>query len=207
MSNRKLLLIILILGLGGIAFLTFRVFFMRTALVPSGAMSNTIVPGDHVLMVKSLGEIERGQVVLFQWPDDPNRYIKRVVGLPGETIQFQGRTVYINGRPLDEQKILVYPERFESPGPLQIRSKEGSGPYPVFYTRTEEEEDPSLDATNFGTHEPLRLGADSYFLMGDNRDNSEDSRYRGPVPRDLIWGTAVLVFYSEHSDRIFKRIQ
>ena len=206
MSNRKLILVVLIIGLAGGAFLIVRLFLIRTALVPGGAMANTIVAGDHVLMVKSFGDIERGQVVMFQFPDDSNRYIKRVVGLPGETIQFRGRTIYINDRPLDEQKVLVKDDF--SGAPLQVLAKEGgSGPYPVFYTRTEDEEDPSLDVSKFGTHEPFRLAADSYFLMGDNRDNSEDSRYRGPVPRNLIWGTAVLIYYSEHSDRILKQIR
>jgi signal peptidase I len=180
-------------------------FLIQTALVPGGAMSNTIVPGDHVLMVKSFGDIERGQVVVFQFSNDPNNYIKRVVGLPGETIQHRGRTIYINGRPLNEQKVLVAPDDGRGE-PLQIKSQEGSGPYPVFYSRTDDEEDRSLDLTMYGTHEPFRLPADSYFLMGDNRDNSEDSRYRGPVPRNLIWGTAVLIYYSEHNDRILKRI-
>ena len=205
MSNRKFILIVLILGIVGVVYLTSRLFLIQTALVPTGAMSNTIVPGDHVLMVRSFGEIERGQVVLFQWPDDPNRYLKRVVGLPGETIQLRGRTVYINGQPLDERKVLVK-EDF-SGAPLQVLSKEeGTGPYPVFYTRTEADEDPAVEIAEFGMAEPFRLPADNYFLMGDNRDGSQDSRYRGPVPRNLIWGTAVFIYYSEHNDRIFTSI-
>lgn len=203
MSNRKLILIVLIVGVGGGALLICRLFLMQTALVPGGAMSNTIVPGDHVLMVKSFGGIERGQVVVFQFPGDSNRYIKRVVGLPGETIQFRDRTVYINGRALNEQKVLVAPEESEGQ-PLEIRSKQGSGPYPVFYQENAYE---YPDTTTVGTAEPFHLPANNYFLMGDNRDNSEDSRYRGPVPRNLIWGTAVLIYYSEHSDRLFQRIR
>jgi signal peptidase I len=202
MSNRKFTLIVLIAGLVCVAFLTCRVFLIRTARVPGGAMSNTIVPGDHVLMWKSFGEIERGQVVVFQWPNDSNHYIKRVVGLPGETIQHRGRTIYINGRALNEQRVLVEPENFEGQ-PLQIRSKEGSGPYSVFY---QEKAYDYPDTALVGTNEPFHLPAGHYFLLGDNRDNSEDSRYRGPVPRSLIWGTAVLIYYSEHNDRILKRI-
>ena len=205
MSNRKFTLIVLILGLVGAVYLTFRLFLVQTALVPGGSMSNTIVAGDHVLLMKSFGEIERGQVVVFRFPNDSNRYIKRVVGLPGETIQHRGRTVYINGHALSEQKVLVEPDD-GSGEPLRIRSKQGSGLYQVFYSRTDDEEDENVDITTFGTSEPLRLPPDSYFLMGDNRDNSADSRYRGPVARNMIWGTAVLIYYSQHSDRILKRI-
>jgi signal peptidase I len=205
-SNRKFILLVLILGLAGSAYLIGRMFLIQTALVPGGAMANTIVAGDHVLLVKAFGGLERGQVVVFQFPRDSNSYIKRVVGLPGETIQFRGRTIYINERPLSEQKVLVTGDD-GSGNPMPVISKEGAGPYPVFYSRSEAEEDPSLDMADFATHEPFRVPADNYFLMGDNRDNSEDSRYRGPVPRNLIWGTAVLIYYSQHNDRIFKRIK
>src|SRR5262245_49779010 len=107
MRNRKLTATVLILVLVVGAILICRLFLIRTALVPGGAMSNTIVAGDHVLMLKSFGDIERGQVVVFQFPGDANFYIKRVVGLPGETVQLRGRTIHINGRPLAEQKVLV----------------------------------------------------------------------------------------------------
>jgi signal peptidase I len=203
-SNRKFTLIVVILGVGGAAFLLCRLFLVQTAMVPGGAMSNTIVAGDHVLMVKSFGEIARGQVVVFQFVGDSNRYIKRVVGLPGENIQVRGRTVYINDRALDEEKVLVRDDF--SGAPMQILRKEGKGPYQVFYSRPDDEEDPSVEVAEYGTAEPFRIPPDNYFLMGDNRDSSEDSRYRGPVPRNMIWGTAALVYYSEHSDRIFKRI-
>ena len=83
MSNRKLTLIVLIIGIFGGGHLICRLFFIQTALVPGSAMANTIVAGDHVLMVRSFGDIKRGQVVVFQFPEDPNTYIKRVVGLPG----------------------------------------------------------------------------------------------------------------------------
>jgi signal peptidase I len=205
-SNRKLILIVLILGIFGGGYLICRLFFIQTALVPGGAMANTIVSGDHVLMVKSFGDIKRGQVVVFQFPQDPNTYIKRVVGLPGEKVQFRSRTVYINGRALREQKVTVAPEDFRG-DPLKVVSKEGTGPYQVFYSMPVEQEDDNAYDTIFGTHEAYQLPADNYFLMGDNRDNSEDSRYRGPVPRNLIWGTAVLIYYSRHNDRIFKSIQ
>ena len=205
MSNRKFTLIVLILGLVGAVYLTFRLFLVQTALVPGGSMSNTIVAGDHVLLMKSFGAIRRGQVVVFQWPGDPNRYIKRVVGLPGETIEHRGRTIYVDRVALIEQRVLVEADD-GSGAPLRIRSKEGSGPYAVFYSRTEDEEDYDVDISGYDAPKPIHVPPDHYFLMGDNRDNSEDSRYRGPVPRNMIWGTAVLIYYSQHSDRILKRI-
>lgn len=205
MSNRKFILIVLILGVIGVAYLTCRLFLTRTVVVLGGAMANTMVAGDHVLITKSFGDVERGQVVMFQFPGDTNSYIKRVVGLPGETIQLRGRTIYINGRALNEQKVTVTGDD-GSGKPLQVISQEGKGAYPVFYSMPVEQEDEAVAYTTFGTFEPFRLEADSYFLMGDNRDNSEDSRYRGPVPRNLIWGTAALIYYSQHNDRILKRI-
>lgn len=204
MSNRKLIVIVVILAVAGVGLLIFRLF-TRTARAIGGAMANTIVAGDHVLMVKSFGDIERGQLVVCQYSDDPTYHIYRVIGLPGETIQFRGRTIYINGRVLNEEKVLVQ-NNFDSGGPMRELAKEGTGQYRVFYTREDDQEDFGIEGTKYATHEPLRLPADSYFMMGDNRDNSEDSRYRGPVPRDLIWGTAVLIYYSEHSGRMFTRV-
>ena len=203
MSNRKLIVIVVILAVAGVALLMFR-FFTRTARALGGAMANTIVAGDHVLMVKSFGDIERGQLVVCPYSDDPTYHIFRVIGLPGETIQTRGRTVYINGRPLAEQKVEVVEEA--EGGPMRVTSKQGAGAYAVFYSMPVAQEEDALSYTKFGTFEPFRIPADSYFMMGDNRDNSEDSRYRGAVPRDLIWGTAVLIYYSEHSGRMFTRV-
>jgi signal peptidase I len=175
-------------------------------------MMNTIVPGDRIAVHKSFGSIERGRIVVFQYPKDFTYYIARVIGLPGETIQMRGRTVYINEHALNEQRVLV--RETEPYEPLQELSTEGSGPYRVFYARSVEDESPSVDATNFGTHIPFRIPADTYFVMGDHRDNSEDSRYRGSVPRNLIWGEASIIYYSKAMskggeirwERIFKKL-
>ena len=72
----------------------------------------------------------------------------------------------------------------------------------------EEDEMSSGMSGDFGVETPFQIPNDSYFLMGDNRDNSEDSRYRGPVPRNLIWGKPSIVYYSEsNSDRAFTKVQ
>jgi signal peptidase I len=199
-SKKTVLLVVLaiVLSAGAGAFLFARFFLIRLSHVPSGAMSNAIIPGDHILSFKLFGTPERGSIVIFRYPPGTSErdtgdtwYVARIVGLPGETIQVRDRTVFINERPLDEVKVLAdEPAAHE---PLTVRSTEGTGPYQVFYMETPYE---GAADTPFGTATPFRIPADNYFLLGDNRDNSEDSRYRGPVPKELIWGQVSLIYLS-----------
>ena len=223
--RKRTLIILIALGLFGIGLTVFRVFFTRMARVPSGSMANTIIPGDHILITKTFGQLERGEIVMFQhdpnvpnardqYREDPSTfYLARVVGLPGETIQIRGTTVYINERPLQEQKVTIREVDYNDP--LEELSTEGNGPYRVFYSsRSDDERSAISDDLIFGGQTPFQIPKDSYFVMGDNRDNSEDSRYRGAVPRELIWGKAVMVYYSTAMktdeprwDRVFKKIR
>ena len=196
---KRLLFALLIAG--SVAFTIYYWFFTWRARVPSSSMMNTIIPGDHVVIQKSFGQIERGSIVLFQFPANPefpdnSEYrLSRVVGLPGETIQIRGNIIYINGRPLDELRVMAK-EDSESLNPLIEVSTEGTGPYRVFYT--EHIKYPEAGAPGyFGTNDPFQIPNDSFFVLGDNRDNSEDSRYRGAVPREFIWGEGVIIYYSE----------
>ncbi|MGH9753612.1 MAG: signal peptidase I [Blastocatellia bacterium] len=85
----------LFLALAGVG--TYFLIYHRVVLVPTGAMANTIIPGDRVLCSTHVAEINRGDIVIFKLPTDPKvMYVKRVIGLPGETIQVKGRSVFIN---------------------------------------------------------------------------------------------------------------
>jgi signal peptidase I len=155
------------------------------------------------------------------WRDDPNdpgnkqyitNYVKRVIGLPGDRIELRGTSVIINGQPLNERVITAinHPDnprtrdRREDHAPLEMEANpppEGDGPYTVAYS-PETRQAGDGDAENFPIYRTLNgqtvitVPPDSYFVMGDNRDNSADSRYWGFVPRDLIIGRALFVYWS-----------
>ena len=165
-------------------------FFVRTFVVqafkiPSGSMEPNLLIGDHLLVNKfvsapTLSSLERtllpidvvhrGDIIVFKHPKTPERdLIKRTIGLPGETIELRDRRVYVNGKPLDEPYArYLFPE--------------GAGDLPQTDVRR-----------HFG---PLTIPDGQYFMMGDNRDNSEDSRYWGPLPRDYVKGKALFLYMS-----------
>lgn len=218
-SKKTVALVVLaiVLTAGAGAFLFARLFLVKLSVVPAGAMKNAIIPGDHILTFKLFGEPERGSVVVFEYPrgtsarypEDTVYFVARIVGLPGETIQLRGNTVYINEQPLDEVKVLARED--DELEPLTAISTEGTGPYQVFHMEGFEE---LQEEAKFATTTPFRIPADNFFMLGDNRDSSEDSRFRGPVPRDLIWGKVSLIYMSVsaetgevRSERTFKRIE
>jgi signal peptidase I len=219
--------------------------FLSFARVPTGAMKNTILVGDQLVANRNAGQIERGDIVLFKHPRDTrSTYVKRVIGLPGETIEFSPEThrVMINGRELPEHKIRAMPEDSNAPGQLEQSTDEGSPPGSLYTVYYQHDNDSGTDAT-FGTSQPYRIpkkgdpipdyikssecrdqydadrdgryDADQYFCMGDNRDNSEDSRYWGTVPANLIVGKAIAIYWSQEPgesgghirwNRIFKKL-
>jgi len=198
-------LIIAVLVLGVLAIVAFRLFLVRFIRVPTGAMMNTILPGDQLVVYRLLGGITRGDVVVFKYRENEESYVARIIGLPGETIQLKGKLIYINGSVLDEQRVLVE-SRDNMHEPLKELSTEGSGPYRVYYVAHPSAEDEM--SGDIATETPFKIPNESYFLMGDNRDNSYDSRYRGPAPRNLIWGKCSMIYVSEiQPERIFKKVQ
>jgi len=151
----------------------------QATVVPTESMTPTILVGDHFFLDKvafpanypeaiqkylPVRTIHRGDIVALWSPENPNiRLVKRVIGLPGETLEIRHRDVYIDGNKLDE-------------------------PYAV---HTDPQEFERRD--NFG---PVTIPADDFFMMGDNRDNSNDSRFWGFAKRDSLIGKPLFVYWS-----------
>ncbi len=172
-----------------------RTFVVQAFKIPTGSMENNLLIGDHLLVNKfvygptltaaeetllPIDGIERFDVVVFKYPEEPERdFIKRVIGLPGETIELRNKQVFVNGRPLEEPHVHF----IEPPG----ESSPGDADYTDFDVRR-----------RYG---PVTVPANHYFVMGDNRDNSQDSRYWGFLPREYIKGEALMVYWSYEADR------
>jgi signal peptidase I len=198
-------------------------FIVQAVKVPTGSMQNTITIGDHLLVNKFIfapgksapflpqREIRRGDIIVFKYPGnkyEPDRdqppdnipiltnYVKRVIGLPGDRIRIEGKDVIVNGEILPEHRIVVE-ERGEK-APLQLLSpvtpRGPDEPYDVYHKTYFDSDGRERNA--FEGKDELVVPAASYFVMGDNRDNSEDSRYWGFVPRELVIGRAMFVYWS-----------
>lgn len=178
--------------------------FMRTAVadwnpIPSGSMRPTLLEGDVVFVnrlafdakipltdhaLARLADPVRGDVVTFSSPKDGTRLIKRIVGIPGDVVEMRDEVLFVNGEQARYTGVTPVTEPVASGIDLPaIRATEqvaGS-------SRTVQFLPPVGARRSFG---PLRLGADEYFMLGDNRDNSEDSRFIGPVARKLLIGRA-----------------
>jgi signal peptidase I len=171
-----------------------RTFVVQAFKIPTGSMEENLLIGDHLLVNKfvfgptatwlerallPVGTIKRDDVIVFKYPEDPDRdFIKRVIGLPGETVEVREKKVYINGRALDEPFVHF----LEAPT-----------------TASEFHEVTSFDVRE--RYGPVTVPPDQYFMMGDNRDNSADSRYWGFLRRDYIKGRAVIIYWSYRADR------
>lgn len=195
-------------------------FVVQAVKVPTGSMLNTILIGDHLLVNKFIfgqdglmldkftphRSIKRGDIVVFKYPSDPTTsYVKRVIGLPGETIEIKGTKVFINGKELPEQFVYARQPLGDEFAPLQVFGVK-EAPLEAFYKAYHGIEDPSEALLNtpgqqFGTNSPFQIPANSYFAMGDNRDNSLDSRYWGTIPRSHIVGKAFIIYFSLDSSK------
>ena len=158
-------------------------FVFKTFYIPSASMEETLLVGDHLFVNRfifgpettrlekallPLRRVQRGDIVIFRSPERPAvDMVKRCIGIPGDTIRVAGKTLFVNGEPMQESAFAVYePRRRHS----SRRSRDDFGPYVV--------------------------PPDHYFCMGDNRDHSYDSRFWGPVPAHYVKGRAFLVYWS-----------
>jgi len=164
-----------------------RTFVVQAFKIPSGSMKNTLLVGDHLLVNKFLygthipftnmilmpiRDPKRGDIIVFKYPEDESKdFIKRVIGTPGDVVQIIAKKVYINGKPIPE-------------------------PYTIY--RDDQILPKSMDAKdNFG---PIFVPPRKYFMMGDNRDRSHDSRFWGFVDESKIIGKAMVLYWSWDGD-------
>ena len=163
-----------------------RTFVFQAFKIPTGSMENNLLVGDHLIVNKMAFAptllaaeralmpakgIERGDVIVFKYPEQPDRdFIKRVIGLPGDRLELRRKRIYINDALLDEP----YVRYLEPPST--------SGPIRAGDLREE--------------YGPVIVPVDQYFMMGDNRDNSEDSRYWGFMPASYVKGQAMFIYFS-----------
>lgn len=172
--------------------LIIKAFVIQAFKIPSGSMIPTLKIGDHILVNKFIYGTKlpftdriiipfkrpnRGDIIVFKFPDDEKKdFIKRVIGLPGDIVEIKGKKVYINGSPIDDA-YAVHSDPMLYPAGLQPRD-------------------------NFG---PLTVPQDSYFVMGDNRDFSLDSRYWGFVKLNKIKGKAFIIYWSWNGEERWVR--
>ena len=171
-----------------------RTFVVQAFKIPTGSMEENLLIGDHLLvnkfvfgptftrlerLVLPVADIRRGEVIVFKYPEEPDRdFIKRVIGLPGEKVELKEKKVYINDKPLDE-------------------------PY-VHFLQPPGQNSEFHEVTSFDVRErygPVTVPPNHYFVMGDNRDNSQDSRYWGFLPRELVKGKALVIYWSYEAER------
>lgn len=181
----------------------------RLIKVPIGAMKNTILPGDRLVVNNRVGEIKRGDLITFQYSgNNSNQYLSRVIGLPGETIQIRKQKVYINGTELAERRAFYDSDQYGlTEKAIKEKKSEGQGAYTTFNLISDESDEvDGIEAyamtgrKTFGILEPFQIPQGHYFVMGDNRDDSEDSRYRGTVALELITGKPFLIYNSIETD-------
>lgn len=196
------------LGMALVLFLIIKTFFFEAFQIASGSMTRTLLTGDFLFVNKvvygaqipgtkarlpGFRQPRRGDVIVFAYPRDPNQdYVKRVIGTPGDTVQMRSGRLTVNGRSLAEP----YVQRIDPDNDVLNAEFEWQRPY-VLTTSAEARRgyQPSRD-----TWGPLVVPTDKYFVLGDNRDDSSDSRYWGFVDASAVKGRTLLVYFSYDRD-------
>jgi len=169
-----------------------RAFVIQAFRIPSASMEDTLLVGDFLFVNKfeygpkipftnirlpGLHDPRHGDVIVFQFPQDPSKdFIKRCIATEGQTVEIRSKQVMVDGKPLSE-------------------------PYAIHT-------DPNVRPANYDFRDnfgPMTLGDKQLFMMGDNRDNSNDSRYWGPLPMNLVKGRALFLYWSWDGERNWPR--
>ncbi|MDH5233719.1 MAG: signal peptidase I [Gemmatimonadota bacterium] len=189
-----------------VLFLLVRAFFVEAFKIPSGSMESTLLVGDFLLVNKLLYGAEvpftgkhlprvrdprRGDVVVFQWPEDPTKnFVKRLVGLPGDQVEMRHGDLFLNGTLQREWYAVRSDPEFDTGGEEFRWQRDFVAP--------------GVDARGYNPSRnnwgPLVVPPAHFFTLGDNRDNSLDSRYWGFVPDSLLRGSPIFVYYSYAPD-------
>lgn len=205
-------------------------FILQAVTVPTGSMQNTILIGDYLLVNKFVfapsgnplpflpqREVMRGDIIVFKYPgnrvnpeNDRGRglvpyqinYVKRVIALPGETVEFRNNQVFINGELLPEHRVIGNSKGDAALKAREFEPKPENADYSVYYSEATVKEiqaGRNVSRTDYEfavPNKPMVVPANQFFVMGDSRDQSEDSRFWGFVPRELIVGRAMFVYWS-----------
>ena len=173
---------------------------VQAFVVPTGSMEDTVLVGDHVLVDKlayapsgpatrsilPYEDVRRGDVIVFRWPVDISQtYVKRVMGVPGDRIYLRDKQLFLNGHSLNEPYV-VHKTDFIDPYRDNFPAEPNVPVAPAARDMLERD----VDAGS------LVVPPDSYFALGDNRDNSSDSRFWGFVPRENIIGKPLFIYWS-----------
>jgi signal peptidase I len=189
-----------------------RQFIVEAFKIPSGSMIPTLTIGDHLLVNKFVygpripftdsrvftwKEPKRGDIIVFKYPENETKnFIKRVVGLPGDKIEIKNGKLFINDQPIPVTDQGVYEGRDQGmsspyyPKPRLLEEQLGTVKHHILYLHDQ-------SGYNFG---PVLVPKDSVFVMGDNRDNSQDSRVWGFVSGNKILGKALIIYWSWDGD-------
>lgn len=183
--------------------------------IPTGSMKPTILIGDRIFVNKLAYDLKipyttvhltkwahpgRGDIVVFYSPEDGKRLVKRVVGIPGDTVGMKNNRLYLNGKFVDYEPIVNSPldknQLEQGSNPLLLMENLMGKPHPVMFLTSRQ---------SLKTFAPVTIPKDQYFMMGDNRDNSADSRFFGPVERKQIVGRATHIAISRKGSFLHPR--
>lgn len=185
--------------------LLIRSFIVQPYKVPTGSLEPTILPGDFILVnqfayglrlpvlnnkIVKIGEPKTGDIALFRYPTDPSiNFVKRIIGLPGDHVVYKNKQLTINDQAIAQEYLgMDLDQEYNIPFPVTVKQEDlNQVKHKIFVN----------DQTNSELHDvDLIVPQGHYFVMGDNRDNSNDSRYWGFVPEENLIGKGFLIWFS-----------